>query len=77
MTRPLSNNLRERVVAALAGGASCRAVAARFGRTYAGSLNWSSDRLQAGRRVLRSHRGASVLLHQPSSFQWSGRQRTA
>ena len=30
MTRPLSNDLRERVVAALVGGASCRAVALRF-----------------------------------------------
>ncbi|HTZ01665.1 MAG TPA: IS630 family transposase, partial [Xanthobacteraceae bacterium] len=31
MTRPLSNDLRERVVAAVAGGSSCRLVAARFG----------------------------------------------
>ena len=31
MTRPLSNDLRERVVAATLAGESCRAVAARFG----------------------------------------------
>ncbi len=31
MTRPLSNDLRERVVAAVLAGGSCRAVAARFG----------------------------------------------
>jgi transposase-like protein len=31
MTRPLSNDLRERVVAAVAGGESCRSVASRFG----------------------------------------------
>ena len=30
MTRPLSNDLRERVVAAVLGGASCREAAARF-----------------------------------------------
>jgi transposase len=30
MTRPLSNDLRERVVAAVLGGASCRQAAARF-----------------------------------------------
>lgn len=31
MARPLSNDLRERMVAAVRDGASCRAVAARFG----------------------------------------------
>ncbi len=31
MARPLSNDLRERMVAAVGQGASCRAVAARFG----------------------------------------------
>ena len=31
MTRPLSNDLRERVVAAIVGGESCRSVASRFG----------------------------------------------
>ena len=30
MTRPLSNDLRERVVAAVLAGASCRKAAARF-----------------------------------------------
>jgi len=31
MTRPLSNDLRERVVGAIEAGESCRSVAARFG----------------------------------------------
>lgn len=31
MTRPLSNDLRSRVVAAVSGGMSCRAAAGRFG----------------------------------------------
>jgi len=31
MARPLSNDLRERVVAAVRDGASCRVVASRFG----------------------------------------------
>jgi putative transposase len=41
MTRPLSNDLRERVVAALAGGESCRAVAARFGVGVSSVVKWS------------------------------------
>ncbi|MGE0751520.1 MAG: IS630 family transposase, partial [Variibacter sp.] len=31
MARPLSNDLRKRVVAAVVAGGSCRTVAARFG----------------------------------------------
>ena len=31
MTRPLSNDLRERLIKAVAGGATCRAAAVRFG----------------------------------------------
>ena len=41
MTRPLSNDLRERVVAAVAGGASCRAVAARFGVAVSSVVKWT------------------------------------
>lgn len=41
MTRPLSNDLRERVVAAVAGGASCRSVAARFGVAVSSVVKWS------------------------------------
>jgi transposase len=41
MTRPLSNDLRERVVAAVTGGASSRAVAARFGVAVSSVVKWS------------------------------------
>ena len=41
MTRPLSNDLRERAVAAVMGGESCRAVAARFGVAVSSAVKWS------------------------------------
>jgi transposase len=41
MSRPLSNDLRERVVAALVGGESCRTVAARFGVAVSSVVKWS------------------------------------
>jgi transposase len=41
MTRPLSNNLRERVVAAVAGGESCRSVAERFEVAVSSVVKWS------------------------------------
>src|ERR1700683_2793308 len=41
MSRPLSNDLRERVVAAVVGGASCRTVAARFGMAVSSVVKWS------------------------------------
>jgi len=41
MVRPLSNDLRERVVAAVVGGESCRAVAARFGVAVSSAVKWS------------------------------------
>jgi hypothetical protein len=64
MTRALSNDLRERVVAAVLAGESCRLVAARFGVAvfFGGEVVAapSRDRLgparQDGRRVLEPHR---------------------
>ena len=41
MVRALSNDLRERVVAAVVGGESCRAVAARFGVAVSSAVKWS------------------------------------
>jgi putative transposase len=41
MTRPLSNDLRERVVAAVKGGESCRSVAVRFGVAVSSVVKWS------------------------------------
>lgn len=41
MARPLSNDLRERVVAAVASGESCRSAAARFGVSVSSAIKWS------------------------------------
>jgi transposase len=41
MTRPLSNDLRERVVAAVGAGESCRSVATRFGVAVSSVVKWS------------------------------------
>jgi putative transposase len=41
MTRPLSNDLRERVVSAVIGGESCRTVATRFGVAVSSVVKWS------------------------------------
>jgi transposase len=41
MSRPLSNDLRERVVSAVLGGESSRVVAARFGVAVSSVVKWS------------------------------------
>ena len=41
MTAPLSNDLRERVVAAVRAGDSCRSVALRFGVSVSSVVKWS------------------------------------
>lgn len=67
MVRPLSNDLRKRVVAAVVGGESCRAVALRFGVAVSSVVKWSQryrstgsvapDRMGGHRkRVLEPHR---------------------
>src|SRR5579859_4546757 len=67
MTRPLSNDLRERVVAAIVGGESCRSVASRFGVAVSSVVKWSQRYRATGsvapgkmgghrKPVLESHR---------------------
>src|SRR6476620_7083118 len=48
MTRPLSNDLRERVVAAIVGGESCRTVASRFGVAVSSVVKWSQRHRATG-----------------------------
>jgi transposase len=48
MVRPLSNDLRERVVAAVTGGESCRTVAARFGVAVSSVVKWSQRHRATG-----------------------------
>jgi len=40
MTRPLSDDLRRRVIAAVDGGLSCRAAAKRFGMAASTAIKW-------------------------------------
>ena len=42
MTRALSVDLRERVVAAVAEGVSCRQAAARFGVSASSAIRWNA-----------------------------------
>jgi transposase len=67
MTAPLSNDLRERVVAAIMAGESCRSVAVRFGIAVSSAVKWSQRYRATGsvapgkmgghrKRVLDPHR---------------------
>lgn len=71
MTRALSNDLRERVVAAVAAGESCRSVAARFGVAVSSVVKWCQRLRRTGsvapgkmgghrKRVLEPHRAFIV-----------------
>jgi transposase len=68
MTRPLSTDLRQRVVAAVLAGESCRSVAARFGVAVSSAVKWSQRYRATGsvapgrmgghrKRVLEPHCG--------------------
>ena len=43
MTKPYSDDLRQRVVAAMQSGASCRSVAAEFGVAPLSVVKWTQD----------------------------------
>jgi transposase len=71
MTRPLSNDLRERVVAAALSGESCRSVAKRFDVAVSSVVKWSQRHRKTGsvapakmggyrKRVLEPHRSFIV-----------------
>lgn len=71
MTRPLSNDLRERVVAASLSGESCRSVAARFGVAVSSVVKWAQRHRETGsvaparmggyrQRILEPHRAFIV-----------------
>jgi transposase len=48
MSQPLSLDLRQRVIAAIEGGLSCRQAAERFGVSAASAIRWRSRQLEAG-----------------------------
>ena len=71
MTRPLSNDLRERVVAAIEAGESRRSVAVRFGIAVSSAVKWSQRYRSSGsvapgkmgghrKRILEPHRAFIV-----------------
>ena len=79
MARPLSNDLRERVVAAAAAGESCRSVAQRFGVAVSSVVKWSQRHRATGSVApakMGGHRKRALEPHRPSSSNGSHRRRT-
>ena len=65
MARPYSNDLRERVVAAVAAGRSCRAVAVVFGVSVASVVKWSQRQRATGTAAARPMGGHRKRLLEP------------
>jgi transposase len=57
MARALSQDLRDRVVAAIDGGLSCHAAAARFGVSVSSAIRWRQLALKHGQAVARPRGG--------------------
>ena len=57
MARTLSQDLRDRVVAAIDGGMSCRAAAAHFGVSTSSAIRWRRLALQHGKAVAKPRGG--------------------
>lgn len=57
MGKPLSMDLRERVVGAISGGMSRRAAAARFGVSAASAVRWAALQRDQGRPVAKPQGG--------------------
>jgi transposase len=69
MSKALSVDLRERVVAVVAAGASCRAAAARFGISAASAIRWAALARETGSvapgRLGGDRRSAQIEAHAP------------
>ncbi|MFD1104040.1 IS630 family transposase, partial [Sphingobium olei] len=57
MARTLSQDLRDRVIAAIDGGLSCRAAADRFGVSASSAIRWRQLALQHGQAVAKPRGG--------------------
>jgi transposase len=57
MARTLSQDLRDRVIAAIDGGLSCRAAADRFGVSASSAIRWRQLTLQHGQAVAKPRGG--------------------
>lgn len=62
MVRPYSLDLRERVVAAVDGGQSCRIVAETFGVSVASVVKWSQRRRRTGSAAAKPMGGKRPVL---------------
>jgi transposase len=69
MSKALSVDLRERVVAAVAAGASCRAAASRFGVSASSAIRWAALARETGSVAPGSlggdRRSARIEVHAP------------
>jgi len=57
MARTLSQDLRDRVVAAIDGGMSCRAAASHFGVSTSSAIRWRRLALQHGKAIAKPRGG--------------------
>ena len=57
MGRTLSQDLRDRVIAAIDGGLSCRAAADRFGVSASSAIRWRQRALEHGEAVAKPRGG--------------------
>jgi transposase len=57
MARSLSQDLRDRVIAAIDGGLSCRAAACRFGVGASSAIRWRQLALEHGQAVAKPRGG--------------------
>lgn len=57
MARTLSQDLRDRVIAAIEGGQSCRAAADRFSVSPTTAIRWRQDARQDGRAIAKPRGG--------------------
>jgi transposase len=62
MARPYSLDLRERVAGRVAGGDSCRAVAAVFGVSVSSAVRWSQRQRQTGSAAAKPMGGRRPLV---------------
>ncbi len=69
MAKPYSQDLRDRVVAAVASGCTCRAVAARFGVSVASVVKWS-QRFRATGSAAAAKMGGWRPLRLTSERDW-------
>lgn len=68
MGKPLSVDLRSRLVAAVAGGLSCRAAAERFGVSASSAIRWVSASRCTG-RIAPKPQGGDTRSHHIEAFR--------